>query len=126
MLTKFSSNSIWIALTLLVVAIGSFLFIAAFLRRQQSQNFSEMAQVDKYLLALEKELECTSDSAKPLTERLLQLHGKITQLHKRDAEVRHLVRVQGLIDHELAIGNRVFVESLADESTCGPETCGKN
>ena len=126
LLMMFSSNIIWSVLTMLVVAAGTLLLIAAFLRRQQGHYLSEMTQVDNYLLALERELECTSDSGKPFTDRLLQLHGKISQLHKRDAEVRHLVRVQGLIDHELAIGNRVFFESklqhyLGDtlEQDCG-------
>lgn len=30
---------------------------------------------------------------------------------RRQQEIRHLVRVQGLVDHDLAIGNRVYFES---------------
>lgn len=30
---------------------------------------------------------------------------------RREQEIRHLVRVQGLIDHDLAIGNRIYFES---------------
>lgn len=50
--------------------------------------------------------------AKTIVSDKLQLLGNtlLTQ-QKRQQEIRHLVRVQGLIDHDLAIGNRIFFES---------------
>jgi len=46
-----------------------------------------------------------------LTDKLLLLQQNQQALSKREQEIRHLVRVQGLIDHDLAIGNRIYFES---------------
>ncbi len=46
-----------------------------------------------------------------LTERLQLLRQSLQLQKKREQEVRQLVRVQGLVDHELAIGNRIYFES---------------
>lgn len=46
-----------------------------------------------------------------LTERLQLLRQSLLLQKKREQEVRQLVRVQGLVDHELAIGNRIYFES---------------
>jgi RNase E specificity factor CsrD len=46
-----------------------------------------------------------------LTDKLLILQQNQQALVKREQEIRHLVRVQGLIDHDLAIGNRIYFES---------------
>ena len=50
--------------------------------------------------------------AKALVFDKLKLLGNTLQTQqRRQQEIRHLVRVQGLIDHDLAIGNRIFFES---------------
>lgn len=46
-----------------------------------------------------------------LSDKLLVLQQNQQALSKREQEIRHLVRVQGLIDHDLAIGNRIYFES---------------
>lgn len=46
-----------------------------------------------------------------LSDKLLILQQNQQALSKREQEIRHLVRVQGLIDHDLAIGNRIYFES---------------
>jgi RNase E specificity factor CsrD len=46
-----------------------------------------------------------------LTDKLLVLQQNQQALSRREQEIRHLVRVQGLIDHDLAIGNRIYFES---------------
>jgi RNase E specificity factor CsrD len=46
-----------------------------------------------------------------LAERLQLLRQSLLLQKKREQEVRQLVRVQGLVDHELAIGNRIYFES---------------
>lgn len=99
--------------TVILVSIGllGISTVVVMLRRQHTSQADELSAVNKALSALEMQLEQHGDRSTATAERLQQLHLKITQLHKRDAEVRHLVRVQGLIDHELAIGNRVFFES---------------
>lgn len=99
--------------TVILVSIGllGISTVVVMLRRQHTSQADELSAVNKALSALEMQLEQHGDRSTATAERLQQLHMKITQLHKRDAEVRHLVRVQGLIDHELAIGNRVFFES---------------
>lgn len=73
---------------------------------------------------LEDKLELKASQDDSPTIVLAKVASQITHLLKRDQEVRHLVRVQGLIDHELAVGNRVFFESklqhyLSDQSEVG-------
>lgn len=45
------------------------------------------------------------------TDKLALLGHTLQTQQKRQQEIRHLVRVQGLIDHDLAIGNRIYFES---------------
>ena len=101
----------WCASILLAITLLGINAVVVILRRQHTNQADELSAVNKALSALEIQLEQQGDRSTATAERLQQLHAKIMQLHKRDAEVRHLVRVQGLIDHELAIGNRVFFES---------------
>ncbi|MEH8018888.1 EAL domain-containing protein [Rheinheimera muenzenbergensis] len=102
---------IWSVIIHIATAILSIGAIVMLLQRQQRIQSDELGAVNKALTELEGQLEHHGDRRFATAERLQQLQAKILQLHKRDAEVRHLVRVQGLIDHELAIGNRVFFES---------------
>lgn len=86
-----------------------------------------MADADKLrsaVMLLEDKLELKTSRDDSLLAALAKITNQVTHLLKRDQEVRHLVRVQGLIDHELAVGNRVFFESklqhyLSDQSEVG-------
>ncbi|SEI11209.1 RNase E specificity factor CsrD [Rheinheimera pacifica] len=86
-----------------------------------------MADADKLRSAvalLEDKLELKASRDDSPAAALAKVTSQVTHLLKRDQEVRHLVRVQGLIDHELAVGNRVFFESklqhyLSDQSEVG-------
>ncbi|WP_240222497.1 EAL domain-containing protein [Rheinheimera hassiensis] len=86
-----------------------------------------MADADKLRSAvalLEDKLELKASRDDSPSAALAKVTSQVTHLLKRDQEVRHLVRVQGLIDHELAVGNRVFFESklqhyLSDQSEVG-------
>ncbi len=60
-----------------------------------------------YLAHLDMPFHAGTEPAAQLQRVLLKLQN----WQKRDSEIRQLVRVQGLVDHELAIGNRVFFES---------------
>ncbi len=44
---------------------------------------------------------------------------------RREQEIRHLVRVQGLIDHDLAIGNRIYFESKLQHFLKDPDEPGQ-
>lgn len=46
-----------------------------------------------------------------IVDKLAMLGNTLQSQQRRQQEIRHLVRVQGLIDHDLAIGNRIFFES---------------
>ncbi len=46
-----------------------------------------------------------------LPDRLTLLRQTLQHQVRREQEIRQLVRVQGLVDHELAIGNRIYFES---------------
>jgi RNase E specificity factor CsrD len=67
--------------------------------------------VDHMINRLEERLELTHQVDLAPDSRLEKINDKLLHYIRRDLEVRHLVRVQGLIDHELAIGNRIFFES---------------
>lgn len=68
-------------------------------------------QVDHAIKRLEERLELTQRVDLMPDIRLEKINDRLLNYIRRDHEVRHLVRVQGLIDHELAIGNRIFFES---------------
>jgi RNase E specificity factor CsrD len=67
--------------------------------------------VDHAIKRLEERLELTERVDLMPDIRLEKINDRLLNYIRRDHEVRHLVRVQGLIDHELAIGNRIFFES---------------
>ncbi len=102
---------IWSLSALVLTVMLGVLGLHILLRRQLAAELTELESVDKALHALEQQLEQSAERGTTTAERLQKLHTKVSHLHKRDLEVRHLVRVQGLIDHELAVGNRVFFES---------------
>ncbi|MAD77561.1 MAG: GGDEF domain-containing protein [Rheinheimera sp.] len=68
-------------------------------------------QVDHAIKRLEERLELSQRVDLMPELRLEKINDRLLNYIRRDHEVRHLVRVQGLIDHELAIGNRIFFES---------------
>nr|WP_301003583.1 EAL domain-containing protein [Arsukibacterium sp.] len=68
-------------------------------------------QVDHAIKRLEERLELSQRADLMPDIRLEKVNDRLLNYIRRDHEVRHLVRVQGLIDHELAIGNRIFFES---------------
>jgi len=80
-------------------------------RSKDRQLERESADVDAALHTLEDKVEVIYTGKVETSQRLERVSDRINHMVKRDQEVRHLVRVQGLIDHELAIGNRVFFES---------------
>lgn len=80
-------------------------------QRQLKTFANEELTVSRLLEQLEIKLELRSGNSLLPHQRLHKVAQNLNQLLRRDQEVRHLVRVQGLVDHELAIGNRVFFES---------------
>ena len=79
--------------------------------RQLKTFANEEVAVTSLLEQLETKLDLRSGGSLLPNQRLHKVAQNLELLLRRDQEVRHLVRVQGLIDHELAIGNRVFFES---------------
>lgn len=98
----------YIVLNLLLLL--SLLPVYLFNRKQALMRNQRLALVTKGLEQLQHKLDIKQQSGDN-AEQLAMISDRVTQLLKRDQEVRHLVRVQGLVDHELAIGNRVFFES---------------
>lgn len=56
-----------------------------------------------------------------LSDKLQVLQQNQQACNKREQEIRHLVRVQGLIDHDLAIGNRIYFESKLQHYLVDPD-----
>lgn len=75
---------------------------------KQQQIVAELThQVDDLLQ--DAYLPISRDSS--LADRLSLLRQSLQHQVRREQEIRQLVRVQGLVDHELAIGNRIYFES---------------
>jgi RNase E specificity factor CsrD len=105
------ATDMWFYVVLNSVFILVFLPLALLFRRRRSALTSEVIELDKAIRILQDKVELNSRSGTAPSIALGKVSERINHLLKRDQEVRHLVRVQGLIDHELAIGNRVFFES---------------
>jgi RNase E specificity factor CsrD len=81
------------------------------IRPYQQQFKQELEQLEQQTQLLLTHLELPfHPETNPVTQ-LQRVLVKLQNWQKRDHEIRQLVRVQGLVDHELAIGNRVFFES---------------
>ena len=78
--------------------------------RLRKQQQSAVAQ-QQLISTLYDQLELKRTPEQTELQQLADISQRISFLLQRDQEVRHLVRVQGLIDHELEVGNRVFFES---------------
>lgn len=105
----------WLLSTMLYVAINLLLLLPLWLglrwqqkTRQLQQEFGVFETQLNQLLAVSHLPLAQGDS---LSDKLLVLQQNQQALTKREQEIRHLVRVQGLIDHDLAIGNRIYFES---------------
>lgn len=94
--------------TLLLAAASALWWLFSYQHKQLQQD---NALLHSSIVQLEQRLELPTMPAQSKAEILQQVAERISHLVKRDQEVRHLVRVQGLIDHELEVGNRVFFES---------------
>lgn len=91
-----------------------FLFWLAWLwwiRPYQRQFKQELQQLELQTQLLLDHLELPFHKETHPATQLQRVLLKLQNWQKRDSEIRQLVRVQGLVDHELAIGNRVFFES---------------
>ncbi len=84
------------------------------LYQQSRQTEAEQLQQAEAELQLRQLLQDAHLPLQPdasLAERLQLLRQSQQFQQKREQEIRQLVRVQGLVDHELAIGNRIYFES---------------
>ncbi|WP_419571255.1 EAL domain-containing protein [Rheinheimera sp.] len=68
-------------------------------------------QTEMQTCELLQQLEMDYQDAVPVAAQIQRASLKLRNWQKRDAETRQLVRVQGLVDHELAVGNRLYFES---------------
>jgi RNase E specificity factor CsrD len=80
-------------------------------RKHNRQLHRELMDLEDIIHSLEAKMEITAGRDASPSQNLHKVSERLSHLLKRDQEVRHLVRVQGLVDHELAVGNRVFFES---------------
>lgn len=98
----------WLLLHLLVLAP---LFVAWRWQLQQEKLKREQSLLENNLNELIQQSELPVTSQLSLVEKLKVVGDGLQSQQKRQQEIRHLVRVQGLIDHDLAIGNRIYFES---------------
>ena len=103
----------WTALDYLLLNLPFVIWCAwlVWIRPYQQQFRQELQQLEQQTQLLLTHLELPfHQETNPVTQ-LQRVLLKLQNWQKRDSEIRQLVRVQGLVDHELAIGNRVFFES---------------
>ncbi|WP_306520678.1 EAL domain-containing protein [Rheinheimera sp.] len=78
---------------------------------RSKQQLQEMATLTTQLDALMQQAHLPLSQSDSLSAKLTLLQQNQQAQVRREQEIRHLVRVQGLIDHDLAIGNRIYFES---------------
>ncbi len=103
----------WTALDYLLLNLPFVIWLAwlVWIRPYQQQFRQELQQLEQQTQLLLTYLDLPfHQETNPVTQ-LQRVLLKLQNWQKRDSEIRQLVRVQGLVDHELAIGNRVFFES---------------
>jgi RNase E specificity factor CsrD len=103
----------WTALDYLLLNLPFVIWLAwlVWIRPYQQQFRQELQQLEQQTQLLLTHLDLPfHQETNPVTQ-LQRVLLKLQNWQKRDSEIRQLVRVQGLVDHELAIGNRVFFES---------------
>lgn len=81
------------------------------IRPYQRQFKQELQQLEQQTEQLLGQLDMPFHAGGHISAQLQRVLLKLQNWQKRESEIRQLVRVQGLVDHELAIGNRVFFES---------------
>ncbi len=107
LLAEFDITS-WLLFHLLLLAP---LFVAWRWQLQQEKLKKEQLLFENNLNELIQQSELPATSQLSLIEKLKVIGDGLQSQQKRQQEIRHLVRVQGLIDHDLAIGNRIYFES---------------
>ena len=103
----------WSALDYVLLNLPFVIWLAwlLWIRSYQQQFRQELQQLEQQTQLLLTHLELPFHQETNPTTQLQRVLLKLQNWQKRDSEIRQLVRVQGLVDHELAIGNRVFFES---------------
>src|SRR3990167_2091520 len=96
---------------LLNLPFGVWLIWLLWIRPYQLQFSQELQQLERQTQLLLSHLDLPFHHETNPATQLQRVLLKLQNWQKRDSEIRQLVRVQGLVDHELAIGNRVFFES---------------
>ncbi len=85
------------------------------------QIAADVEQLDHNLNQLMLEAHLPQAQQESLSLKLLRISKNQQAQARREQEIRHLVRVQGLIDHDLAIGNRIYFESKLQHFLKDPE-----
>lgn len=103
----------WTMLDYLLLNLPFLIWVAwlLWIRPYQQQFRQELQQLEQQTQLLLTHLELPFHTETNPATQLQRVLLKLQNWQKRDSEIRQLVRVQGLVDHELAIGNRVFFES---------------
>lgn len=103
----------WTMLDYLLLNLPFLIWVAwlLWIRPYQQQFRQELQQLEQQTQLLMTHLELPFHTETNPATQLQRVLLKLQNWQKRDSEIRQLVRVQGLVDHELAIGNRVFFES---------------
>ena len=117
-----SAILLYASLNIVLLCTGA--FVLWFTVHAQKSYEADADKLRSAVLLLEDKLELKTSGDESPSVALAKVASQVTHLLKRDQEIRHLVRVQGLVDHELAVGNRVFFESklqhyLSDQSEVG-------
>lgn len=93
----------------LILLVPIWLLLARLEHYQQQQQ--EIAALSAQLDTLMQQAHIPLSQQDSLGKKLTLLQQNQQAQARREQEIRHLVRVQGLIDHDLAIGNRIYFES---------------
>lgn len=105
----------WWPLLLVYAALGAFMYSSLRrirVRRQaHEQQSQQQHQLRQQLTQLLEFANLPVPAELSVHEQLELLHKHLAHQSRRDEEIRRLVRVQGLIDQDLAIGNRIYFES---------------
>lgn len=96
--------------------IVNLLLIAAFVIAYRWQRTAyklqdEILDINNHINNLLHDAQLPIFAKSLIFDKLSMLGNTLQSQQRRQQEIRHLVRVQGLIDHDLAIGNRIFFES---------------
>lgn len=93
-----------------LLLIGAFV-IAYRWQRTAYKLQDEILDINNHINDLLHDAQLPIFAKSLIFDKLAMLGNTLQSQQRRQQEIRHLVRVQGLIDHDLAIGNRIFFES---------------